>query len=221
MPSFEIKTLGCKVNSFDSNAIHTQLSELGWSHNQTDPDLYIINSCTVTENANKQSRYEARRIRRRFPNIKVAITGCYAQTDSASLTSEESVSYIIPNETKHEIGNLLNEAWTKQPSNKILGSAKAVKDNKQSHFKSSVTLFEKAKTQNARAFVKIQDGCNGFCSYCIIPYARGASRSVHSDLVLQEITRLTEAGFKEIVLTGIHLGAVSYTHLTLPTTPYV
>ncbi len=206
MSTFQIKTLGCKVNSFDSNAIHTQLTELGWTATVIDPDLYVINSCTVTENSNKQSRYEARRIRRKFPEVKVAITGCYAQTDSASLALEESIDFVVPNEIKHEIGQLIEQAWKTPPAKKILGDVLAVKDNRQGHFKSSVTLFEKAKTENARAFVKIQDGCNGFCTYCIIPYARGASRSVHPELILTEIKRLVDTDFKEIVLTGIHLG---------------
>jgi threonylcarbamoyladenosine tRNA methylthiotransferase MtaB len=150
-----------------------------------------------------------RRAKRDNPDTVVVVTGCYAQTDSAKVQSIDSVDLIVPNESKERLVELIGDHFSGKDGvfdNKLPVGVKAVQENRQTHFKSSLTLFSAAKSNQTRAFVKIQDGCNGFCSYCLIPYARGASRSVAPAQVVEEIRQLEAAGTREIVLTGIHIG---------------
>jgi threonylcarbamoyladenosine tRNA methylthiotransferase MtaB len=215
LPSVYVKTLGCKVNTFDSHAIVNQFRDKGYEliDCAEGADVTVVNTCSVTQNADKEARYLARRFRRESPDTVLVFTGCYAQTDSQRLVEMTEVDYVVPNEVKDRLVDVVNEglelkragAWAEGRS-KLPDGVGAVKDNRQSHFKSSVTFFDKAESEQTRAFVKIQDGCDGFCSYCLIPYARGASRSVPSARVIEEITRLVASGCPEIVLTGIHIG---------------
>lgn len=211
--SVYIKTLGCKVNTFDSQALANQLQSAGYAivDNQNLADISIINSCSVTANAEKEARYLLRKYKRDNPNGKRIITGCYAQIDSASLAEMNEVDFVVPNEAKERLVDIFREerqrsTWDQNPKSKLPSFVKAVKDNRQSHFKSSLTLFGKALSSQTRAFIKIQDGCNGFCSYCQIPYARGASRSVAPARVLEEIREVSKSGISEVVFTGIHIG---------------
>lgn len=206
MRTVHIKTLGCKVNTFDTHALANQFQELGYvlrdRHEQA--AITIINTCSVTENAEKEARYLARKIKRDNPHTKLVVTGCYAQTDSSAIANLSEVDVVVPNERKHDLAKLvLNDELE---HTKLPRGISPVSQNKQEHFKSAVTLFDKTASNQTRAFVKIQDGCDGFCTYCLIPYARGASRSVPPERVLKEIVRLVAAGNREIVLTGIHIG---------------
>jgi threonylcarbamoyladenosine tRNA methylthiotransferase MtaB len=207
-----IKTLGCKVNTFDSHALENQFRALGWHLVSEPADAFVnvINTCSVTANADKEARYLARRFRKESPESLVVMTGCYAQTDSARLREMSEVDIVVPNEAKEQTVSFVVEQSVARRSGlpvlKMPLGAKAVSANKQQHFKSSITLFDQASSTQTRAFVKIQDGCNGFCTYCLIPYARGASRSVSEMDALTEIRRLVSLGTKEIVLTGIHIG---------------
>jgi threonylcarbamoyladenosine tRNA methylthiotransferase MtaB len=207
-----IKTLGCKVNSYDSNALANQFKERGYeiTDSQESSDISVINSCSVTQNAEKDARYLLRRFKRDNPNSKRIITGCYAQIDSANLAELDEVDFVVPNEAKELLVDIIDErekdGSLKDGSSKLPSGLKAVSKNKQSHFKSSLMLFDKSESSKTRVFIKIQDGCNGFCSYCQIPYARGASRSVAPNKVLEEIKRLSDDGVKEVVFTGIHIG---------------
>jgi threonylcarbamoyladenosine tRNA methylthiotransferase MtaB len=208
-----VKTLGCKVNTYDSHALINQLSGQGFSvtDKAEDAQVAVINSCSVTNEAEKEARYLARRYRRNNPDAMIVVTGCYAQTDSQLLSTLDEVNLIVPNENKPDLAMHISNNWQLwkqgQTFQKIPRDIKPVEQNKQSHFKSSLTFFDKSTSAaQTRAFVKIQDGCNNFCTYCIIPYARGTSRSVPPQEALQEITRLVEAGTPEIVLTGIHIG---------------
>lgn len=218
IPTVYIKTLGCKVNSFDSSALAHQFTRSGYNVVTTpkQASISIINSCSVTANADKEARYLARRFKRQNTATFVVVTGCYAQTHSENLLSETDIDYIVPNEAKHQLVELV-QGYTKPTlgisESACLGSHKLpmglspVRNNRQKHFKSSVTLFDHADTQEkTRAFLKIQDGCNGFCTYCLIPLARGASRSIPSQDVLEEVRRLVAQDIPEIVLTGIHIG---------------
>ncbi len=213
-----VKTLGCKVNTFDSHAIENQFKAIGYEL-VDDPALAtinIVNTCSVTNNADKEARYLARRFRRDSAESLVVMTGCYAQTDSARLADMDEVDVIVPNEAKDQlVAFVQRQLRAKREGRSILKLPEgvgSVSENKQSHFKSSLTLFDHADSTQTRAFLKIQDGCNGFCAYCLIPYARGASRSVPMELALQEAKRLVSLGTKEIVLTGIHIGDFGMDH---------
>lgn len=219
MEKIYIKTLGCKVNTFDTHAIENQFKSLGWElvDSAENADISLVNTCSVTANADKEARYLARRFRRESPESLVVMTGCYAQTDSARLAEMNEVDVIVPNEAKEQIVPFvlaqLDARRRGLDVQKMPEGIKVVSENKQSHFKSSLTLFDHADSTQTRAFVKIQDGCNGFCTYCLIPYARGASRSVASTEALTEIKRLVANGTREVVLTGIHIGDYGLDHL--------
>lgn len=208
--SVYIKTLGCKVNTFDSHALENQFKAAGFQLSRAPGNAHItvINSCSVTANAEKEARYLLRRFRRENPKTLLVITGCYAQVNSGELTDLPEVDLVIPNEKKDELVQLLKyrkndaDAWR----GKMPRGVHEVRQNKQGHFKSSATLFASAKSEQTRAFLKVQDGCNNFCTYCLIPYARGASRSVPLAEVVQEAKRLDQDGCGELVLTGIHIG---------------
>ncbi len=214
MPSLYIKTLGCKVNTYDTHALENQFKALGYTIVES-PDLAtvsVLNTCSVTENADREARYLLRRFRRENPETIVVATGCYAQTDSQRLVDMDEVDLVFPNQTKDIVAEATHDFVKRQSSglpetraSKLPEHVKAVSGNRQGHFKSALTMLEADSTQT-RAFLKIQDGCNGFCSYCLIPYARGASRSVAPEEVTREVRRLIELGIKEIVFTGIHIG---------------
>jgi threonylcarbamoyladenosine tRNA methylthiotransferase MtaB len=213
--SVYVKTLGCKVNTFDSHAIENQLTGAGWTLTQeaSRASAIVINTCSVTANADREARYLIRRLRRENPDSQLLVTGCYAQTDSARIAAMPEVDFVVPNEAKGHLVGLLGSpgsprrALPENPEAKLPPDTSLVRENKQKHFKSALTLFDNASSaSHTRAFLKIQDGCNGFCAYCLIPWARGASRSVAAGEVLGEVTRLVASGTREIVLTGIHIG---------------
>lgn len=209
-----VKTLGCKVNTFDSQAIATRLTNAGYdlAESHLDADVHILNTCSVTAVAEKEARYLLRRYRRENPSGLNIVTGCYAQIQSANLEKMNEVDFIVPNEAKNQIEPLVEQVWKahkiqlKQEVSKFPAGLKSVEDNRQGHFKVAHTLFDSPTASRARAFLKIQDGCNGFCSYCQIPYARGASVSVPPAQALAAVQKIAASGTAEIVLTGIHLG---------------
>jgi len=208
-----IKTLGCKVNTYDSHALENQFRQRGYVivERPEDAGIAIINTCSVTENAAKEARYLLRKFHKSNPAALRVVTGCYAQIDSATLAELDEVDFVVPNEAKELLVSLVDQGLKapgglKGKIGKIPLGLEAVRENKQSHFKSSLTLFDRASSEQTRAFIKIQDGCNGFCSYCQIPYARGSSRSVQPTLILDEIKKLVSEGTKEIVFAGIHIG---------------
>lgn len=212
MPSVYVKTLGCKVNTFDGHVLENQFQEKGYQLAQSPvgADVTVVNTCSVTANADREARYLARRLRRESPNTVLVFTGCYAQTDSSRLTAMDEVDFVVPNEAKERLVAVVQEGIKIRQSGgstpKLPSGIRPVKDNRQAHFKSSLAFFDKADSAQTRAFVKVQDGCNGFCTYCLIPYARGASRSVPLGDIVAECERLVSLGTKEIVLTGIHIG---------------
>jgi threonylcarbamoyladenosine tRNA methylthiotransferase MtaB len=214
MPTVYVKTLGCKVNSYDSHAIENQFKALGYElvDDPAAATVSVLNTCSVTDNADKEARYLLRKFRRENPETIVVATGCYAQTDSQKLVEMDEVDLVFPNQTKdliveatHAFADRKAQGQAAPYTSKLPSHVKAVSGNRQGHFKSSLTMLEADSTQT-RAFLKIQDGCNGFCTYCLIPYARGASRSVAPAEVTREVRRLIELGVKEIVFTGIHIG---------------
>lgn len=213
MKNIFVKTLGCKVNTFDSHALENQFKEKGYTlvEQQEHADITVINTCSVTAVAEKEARYLLRRYKRENPESFRVVTGCYAQIDSGTLTDMDEVDFVVPNEVKGSLVQLLSERVSEgvqsgAGQSKLPQGLKEVRDNRQQHFKSSLTLFDSPRSERTRAFLKIQDGCNGFCSYCQIPWARGASRSVNPRLVLEQVKKLAEENVPEIVLTGIHIG---------------
>jgi len=214
MPTVYVKTLGCKVNSYDSHALENQFKALGYElvDDPAAATVSVLNTCSVTENADKEARYLLRKFRRDNPETIVVATGCYAQTDSQRLIEMDEVDLVFPNQSKdlvveatHAFADRKAQGEVTVSSTKLPAQVKAVSGNRQGHFKSALTMLEADSTQT-RAFLKIQDGCNGFCTYCLIPYARGASRSVAPAEVSSEVRRLIDLGVKEIVFTGIHIG---------------
>ena len=201
-PKFAITTLGCKVNQYESDAIAQRLKDLGYLPADADDpaDLCIINTCTVTQKASMQSRQAVRQFIRANPQAQIVVTGCYAQTEPDELKKISGVHHIIGHGDKHNIPDIVLS------QDKNFSSSFPILRNilHERHFKQiPVTAFG----NRTRPFLKIQDGCDTFCTYCIVPYARGRSRSMPVENVLKSIRCLKQAGFHEVVLTGVHLGA--------------
>ncbi len=192
--TFSIATLGCKTNQFESAAMQERLQGAGFAQVpfEAGADLVVVNTCTVTAATDAESRKLIRRARRLNAACRVVVTGCYAQVDPASLSAIPGVSLVLGNEEKRDLLDLLAEEGTRVSD--IRASQVAVVP--------SLSVF----TERSRAFVQIQNGCDAFCAYCIIPYARGASRSVLPAEVTEQVRRLVEGSYPEIVLTGIHIG---------------
>lgn len=194
-------TLGCKVNQYETESIKNQLIKKGYEEVSFEDkaDIYIVNSCTVTSVADRKTRNMLRRAKKINPNGAVIVTGCYAQTNSKELLEMEDIDYVIGNTDKSGIVNFIEDI-----ENRTMEKLK----NYNIFLDSEYTEYEFATLREmSRAYVKIQDGCNNFCSYCKIPFARGKSRSRQKDNILKEITKLSQEGFKEIILIGINLGA--------------
>lgn len=195
-----LTTLGCKVNQYESAEIIEGLKNRGFSivPFDSEADIYIINTCTVTEKTDYQSRQLVRRAHRGNPSAMIVATGCYAQTAPEKLASLPGMKMVVGTAEKNEIPRLL-ENISGYGRKTIVSDVASLKESllpvSLSHFPG-----------HTRAFLKIQDGCDSFCSYCIIPYARGRSRSLPEDAVISQIKRFTASNYLEIVLTGIHLG---------------
>ncbi|NMM51529.1 tRNA (N(6)-L-threonylcarbamoyladenosine(37)-C(2))-methylthiotransferase MtaB [Paenibacillus aquistagni] len=200
MPSIAFYTLGCKVNFYDTEAIWQLFKQEGYEQvdfEQT-ADVYLINTCTVTNTGDKKSRQIIRRAVRRNPDAIIAVTGCYAQTSPAEILDIPGVDLVIGNQDREKLLDYVKEIQEKrEPINAVRNIMKT-------------RAFEELDVPDfadrTRAFLKIQEGCNNFCTFCIIPWSRGLSRSRESDSVLKQARQLVAAGYKEIVLTGIHTG---------------
>ena len=205
MKRVAISTLGCKTNQFESAAMIEQLEAAGYRVVPfTEPsDFYIINSCTVTARTDAETRRLIRRARRLNQGARIIATGCYAQVAPGELEKMPELDCVLGNQEKQHIAAFLESA------------ASSVADIADRRLAEPLKLTSFA--EHTRAFLQIQTGCNSFCSYCIVPYARGRSRSVLPDDVLQGVRDFAAGGFKEVVLTGIHLGAYG-SDLPSPTT---
>ncbi len=198
--TFKITTLGCKVNQYESAALRESLLGLGCSEVTSDgeADLAIINTCIVTQNASNQSRQAIRKALRGNPSGITAAVGCYAQVYPKELADIEGIHFIAGNTLKDRLPEILSV--TTGTDNPHLLSEEFKTDMKFQH------LPIKGFLDRTRAFLKIQDGCRSFCSYCVVPLARGPLRSLDSASVIRALHSLSEEGYKEVVLTGIHLG---------------
>jgi len=201
MATVAIATLGCKVNQFESEALMASLEERGYSLVPfgEGADITIINTCTVTQRADFQSRQMVRRALRYNPNSLVIVTGCYSQVAPETIAKMSGVQYILGNAEKARIPDLL------PLMQKVELPQIQVGDIQKETFFSDIPLH--SFHRHTRAFLKIQEGCDARCSYCIVPYARGRSRSLSSERVIEHLRVLKERDFKEVVLTGIHLGS--------------
>jgi threonylcarbamoyladenosine tRNA methylthiotransferase MtaB len=193
-----ITTLGCKINQYDSAVIQNRLEERHSFVAFDDlADCYVINTCTVTDRADWEARQLVRRAKRLNPDAKVLVTGCYAQVSAEEVARVHGVDFVVGLNRLNDLIRFVESAPQDRPQF-------AVSDVKRE--RGVAVLGTRALPGHTRAFLKIQEGCNYTCTYCIIPTARGLSRSVAPRQVLEEVRRLADAGYKEIVLTGIHLG---------------
>ena len=214
-PTVAIATLGCKVNQCESASFHQSFAEKGYTVTPFSQaaDIYVINTCAVTAKAAAQSRQLIRKAHRTNPDAKVVVTGCYAQVDPQKI--QEILTghvCIVGNANKHQLADAALQDTG--PCQKCHDDNKPQYFNEISQQKQISHLPYKGFAGRTRAFLKIQDGCNNFCSYCIVPYARGRSRSLVPSEVLQQAALFAAGGYKEIVLTGIHVG-----HYGLDLTP--
>lgn len=179
---YAVATLGCRTNQYETQAYIHQLQELGYTQVEQGADICIVNTCTVTESADSSSRHQIRQLHKLHPNAEIVVTGCLAERAKDELIKLPGVAHVVPNAEKE---SLLKVIHPKEP----------LPEFKIDHFEG-----------HTRAFVKVQDGCNSFCTYCIIPYVRGRSRSRKLIDIVAEVKGLIASGYKEIVLTGINIG---------------
>ncbi|MGM0395447.1 MAG: tRNA (N(6)-L-threonylcarbamoyladenosine(37)-C(2))-methylthiotransferase MtaB [Bacillota bacterium] len=201
MNSVAFHTLGCKVNQYETEAMEEMFEKNGYRivGEEDYSDIYVINTCTVTNLSDRKSRQFIRKSRKNNPGAIVAVVGCYSQVSPEEVEKIEGVDVIIGTSERFRIVELCEEAASTKRRINIVRPVKTYKEFER------INIDEiKSRT---RAFVKIQDGCNQFCSYCIIPYARGPIRSREYDDIEAEVKKLSQAGFKEIVLTGIHVAS--------------
>ncbi|WP_346912970.1 tRNA (N(6)-L-threonylcarbamoyladenosine(37)-C(2))-methylthiotransferase MtaB [Clostridium sp.] len=191
-------TLGCRVNSYESEAMAEKFIKEGYEVVSFDEfsDVYVINTCTVTNMGDKKSRQMIGRARRHNPEAIIAVVGCYSQIASDEIAQIEGVDVVLGSRNKGDIVHWVNRA--REESKQVVEVKDVLKDNK---FEELAINEYQDKT---RAFLKIQDGCNRFCSYCLIPFARGGVCSKEPEQILKEVKELSKNGFKEIILSGVH-----------------
>ncbi|MGN7380408.1 tRNA (N(6)-L-threonylcarbamoyladenosine(37)-C(2))-methylthiotransferase MtaB [Paenibacillus sp. SAFN-117] len=200
MPSVAFHTLGCKVNFYETEGIWQLFKKEGYEQVdfETKADVYLINTCTVTNTGDKKSRQVIRRAIRRNPDAIIAVTGCYAQTSPAEVAAIPGVDIVIGTQDRDKIIPLVDRfRQERQPINAVRNIMKT---------REFEELDVPEFSDRTRAFLKIQEGCNNFCTFCIIPWSRGLLRSRRPESVLAQARQLVDAGYKEVVLTGIHTG---------------
>lgn len=224
MKNVALHNLGCKVNSYETEVMQQKLQEKGYHIVPFDSkaDIYIVNTCTVTNIADRKSRQMLHRAKQLNPEAVVVAVGCYVQTGQDNLEKDGSVDLCVGNNRKGDIAEILEEYFRQQESDaedaagegegfpchlggdKTLGGTTVLDISRASGYE-KMQLQQTA--EHTRVYIKVQDGCNQFCSYCAIPYARGRVRSRGAEDILAEVRALTVAGYRELVLTGIHLGS--------------
>ena len=201
-----LHNLGCKVNAYELEAIQQMLEQQGYEIVPFAPgaDIYIINTCTVTNIADRKSRQMLHKAKKMNPDAVVVACGCYVQAAGEKLEQDSAIDLVVGNNKKKEIPAILEEYFRETEEGRS-GSGTWVTD--MTHNREYETLSISRTAEHTRAFIKVQDGCNQLCTYCIIPYARGRVRSRRPEDVLEEVRRLAESGCQEVVLTGIHLSS--------------
>ena len=198
-------TLGCKVNIYESNALKDELIKRGYEivDVSEDCDCFVINTCSVTNQADSKSRKMISKCHRLNPNALLCVMGCYSQTNQDEAMSLEGIDILIGNGNKHIVADKIDEMINLKERTKYVSFLEMLKHKDYDNL--TVTEYD-----HTRAFVKIEDGCNNFCTYCIIPYARGPVRSKNTKEVINEIKNIVSLGYKEVVLSGIHTGHYNY-----------
>lgn len=201
MKKAALHNLGCKVNAYETEAMQHLLEEAGYEivPFTQKADVYVINTCSATNMADRKSRQMLHKAKKNNPDSIVVAAGCYVQTSEKEVLNDLSVDIVIGNDRKHDLVRLLEE----YSLDSVNDTVDDINDGKHDFEE----LFIDQTKEHTRAFIKVQDGCNQFCSYCIIPYARGRVRSRRFENVIAEVERLAANGFKEVVLTGIHLSS--------------
>lgn len=202
MKKVALHNLGCKVNAYETEAMQEMLEREGYEivPFREGADIYIINTCTVTNIADRKSRQMLHRARKMNPDAIVVAAGCYVQAqENENHTLDSCIDIVIGNNKKQDLISILNEYEAKREADKEVIDI--------NHTKEYENLSLSRTGEHTRAYIKVQDGCNQFCSYCIIPFARGRVRSRSLEDVVREVTALAENGYKEVVLTGIHLSS--------------
>ena len=197
-----LHNLGCKVNAYEIEDMQQLLEEAGYEIVPFEPgaDIYVINTCTVTNIADRKSRQMLHKAKKMNPEAIVVATGCYVQTGGEKLEKDEAIDLVLGNNQKINIVEALAEYAENKPGH----GSHVIKINQTKEYEE---LSIDHTAEHVRAYIKVQDGCNQFCTYCIIPYARGRVRSRNIESVLKEVRALAEKGYKEVVLTGIHLSS--------------
>ena len=197
--TFNIITLGCKVNQYESEAIEEIFEQKGFERKEKNADIYVINTCTVTNMSDRKSRQMISRARKDNPEAIIAVMGCYSQVKPEDVAKIDGVDIVLGSRNKEEVVDLCEEMLqNKEAIDQVISVSEE---------KTFEELEISNQTEMTRAYMKIQDGCNMYCSYCLIPYARGNVVSREMDSIVKEAERLAENGFKEIVLTGIHVAS--------------
>ncbi len=210
MPTAALITLGCKVNQYDTQAMQEVMLRNGYTvvGENTPADVCIINTCTVTNAADQKARQVIRRAVRKNPDTEVFVTGCYAESDREAIEAIPGVSLVFGNREKADLQkylDLVHESWKEKDRSPLLQIEPAHHDAVREHANFSMSVSEAGK--HTRALIKVQDGCSAFCTYCIIPYVRGRMTSRPLPHIVQEAEQIVANGYKEIVITGVHLGA--------------
>ena len=205
---YSIKTFGCKVNIYDSALIQKNLREKNWVEQPLQDmgkTVHIVNTCAVTEEAVKEAQRWIRRHRKRYPQNPIVVTGCAAQVETEKFSNLKEVDFVVANSHKSDLADILENNFDK--SHYTEGSGVVPKTFKSSIFKKN-SLGEEGglKSGRTRLFLKIQDGCDSFCTFCIIPFARGKSRSIAPVDLVRSVQEHYEKGVREVVLTGVHIG---------------
>ena len=200
MKKAALHNLGCKVNAYETEAMQQLLEQAGYEivPFEEKADVYIVNTCTVTNIADRKSRQMLHRAKKQNPEALVVAAGCYVQAAEAELKEDSAVDLLIGNNRKKDLISILEAYESGVQEDAVIDI---------NHTKEYEALSVTQTAEHTRAYVKVQDGCNQFCSYCIIPYARGRVRSRPASEVCQEIASLARAGYQEVVLTGIHLSS--------------
>ena len=198
MKTFTVYNLGCKVNAYELSAISSLLIKEGFKENNQNPDVVIINTCSVTATADQKSRQHIRKMQKLFPSAVIAVMGCYSQGNHKFIKDEIKPTILLGTSHRKDVIELIKKALNEGGNYQIIDE-----NTRQFEYEElGITSY----TENVRAFLKIQDGCNNFCTYCIVPYRRGKMRSRAKENVIKEAEYLVNQGYQEIVLSGIHVG---------------
>jgi len=203
-----LHNLGCKVNAYETDAMQGLLQSAGYVivPFDTPADVYVVNTCTVTNIADRKSRQMLHRCKKHNPDAVLVAAGCYVQTSFEQAKNDPEIDIILGNNEKSRIVEAIEEFLKNRE--KTTGGEKVIYVREMTHLKDYEPMeIHVTKDDRTRAFLKVQDGCDRFCSYCMIPYARGRIRSAEVHHVLKEVTQLAACGYREIVLNGIHLAS--------------